>query len=345
MDPKVNDGDGKKEPKDTEMETLLEQDRFTTSYTTLGKYAEYEMVVKKSRFLGRVWPVASQKEAIAIVDQHSDPDASHNCFAWKVGIDAQRFSDDGEPSGTGKILLANLEQAGIECGVVIVTRWFGGTKLGSGGLVRVYGQTGRHAIQEAGVVIVPARCVLKLTCAHVRESQLRLLLQRIANGLEETKHASEDAAEHGESEAEHGKHAKHNKYEDGKHGKHGKHADEGKHGKHADHGSADHGRADHGEPPITDKIPALEIIERSELIEDADLVQLTVVIARADTEKVVDQLAALHGVSVSNEFESMTTHLPNEAEEKKKDATVTIVQHELNKEERKAQIERESRGN
>jgi putative IMPACT (imprinted ancient) family translation regulator len=103
--------------------------------------ASAEQIVKKSRFLAMAVPVASEDEAKAAIAAHGDPEASHNCWAWRLGA-AYRFSDDGEPSGTaGKPILAAIDGQSVDKVIVIVVRWFGGVLLGSGGLVRAYGGT------------------------------------------------------------------------------------------------------------------------------------------------------------------------------------------------------------
>src|SRR5687767_10914158 len=100
-----------------------------------------EQIIKKSRFLATAIPVASDEEAKAAIAAHADADANHNCWAWRIGA-AYRLSDDGEPSGTaGKPILAAIDGQSIDRILVIVTRWFGGILLGSGGLVRAYGGT------------------------------------------------------------------------------------------------------------------------------------------------------------------------------------------------------------
>ncbi|MCK8780374.1 IMPACT family protein [Rhizobium sp. NTR19] len=115
----------------------------------LQQPATFEQVVKKSRFLATALPVASEEEAKAAIAAQSHADANHNCWAWRIG-QAYRFSDDGEPSGTaGKPILAAINGQNIDKVVVIVTRWFGGILLGSGGLVRAYGGTAGQCLKGA----------------------------------------------------------------------------------------------------------------------------------------------------------------------------------------------------
>jgi uncharacterized YigZ family protein len=112
--------------------------------------AEAEIVEKKSRFIATIRPVSTQEEALAFVDEMRKKyyDARHNCWAFIVGTSdvTVRSSDDGEPSGTaGRPMLEVLTGSGIRNIAVVVTRYFGGVLLGTGGLVRAY----QGAVKEA----------------------------------------------------------------------------------------------------------------------------------------------------------------------------------------------------
>ncbi|MDB5550916.1 MAG: hypothetical protein JWL86_900 [Rhizobium sp.] len=114
--------------------------------------ATSEQVIKKSRFLATAIPVANEDEAKAALAAYGHADANHNCWAWRLSA-AYRFSDDGEPSGTaGKPILAAIDGQSIDKVVVIVTRWFGGVLLGSGGLVRAYGGTAAMCLRGAELI-------------------------------------------------------------------------------------------------------------------------------------------------------------------------------------------------
>ena len=116
---------------------------------TLAAPAEAMLEVKKSRHLARAEPVDSPQAALAFIERVSVPDATHNCWAYRIGA-AYRFSDDGEPSGTaGKPILAAIDGQGLDGVAVVVTRWFGGIKLGAGGLVRAYGSAAAEALRTA----------------------------------------------------------------------------------------------------------------------------------------------------------------------------------------------------
>jgi uncharacterized YigZ family protein len=114
--------------------------------------ASAEQIIKKSRFLGIAVPIANEEDARAAIAAHGHADANHNCWAWRLGA-AYRFSDAGEPSGTaGKPILAAIDGQSVDKAVVIVTRWFGGVLLGSGGLARAYGGTAAACLRAAELV-------------------------------------------------------------------------------------------------------------------------------------------------------------------------------------------------
>jgi uncharacterized YigZ family protein len=116
---------------------------------TLIAPVEFVQDIKKSRFIGQAAPISSEEDAKAFLTKVSDPAANHNCWAWRLG-QAYRFSDDGEPSGTaGKPILQAIDGQDLDGVVVVVTRFFGGILLGSGGLVRAYGGTAAQMLRAA----------------------------------------------------------------------------------------------------------------------------------------------------------------------------------------------------
>lgn len=128
-------------------------------YTTILNRGEAEIVEKKSRFIATVCPVKSEEEAKAFIAEMRKKywDARHNVFAYQIGErnEIQRSSDDGEPQGTaGKPVLDVLIGEDIKNTVVVVTRYFGGTLLGTGGLVRAYGRSAKLGIEDAGIARV-----------------------------------------------------------------------------------------------------------------------------------------------------------------------------------------------
>lgn len=116
---------------------------------TLAAPATLETEVKHSRFLARAVHADAAEAAAAFVDAVSDPAATHNCWAYRIG-DRYRSSDDGEPAGTaGRPILAAIDGQGLDQVAVVVTRWFGGVKLGAGGLVRAYGGAAAECLRRA----------------------------------------------------------------------------------------------------------------------------------------------------------------------------------------------------
>lgn len=120
--------------------------------------------IKKSRFLAQAAPVANPEQALAFVRAVSAADATHNCWAYRVGQD-YRFNDDGEPGGTaGKPILQAIEGQGCDRVAVVVTRWYGGIKLGAGGLARAYGGTAAECLRSAERVAIVAMARLVFRC-------------------------------------------------------------------------------------------------------------------------------------------------------------------------------------
>lgn len=128
------------------------------SYLTLARDAEAEIEVKRSRFLCTLSRVESEAEARAVVERlrREHWDARHHCSAFRLGpppAPVERSSDDGEPAGTaGAPMLEVVRGHDVSDVVAVVTRWFGGTLLGAGGLVRAYGDAVRAALDEAGTL-------------------------------------------------------------------------------------------------------------------------------------------------------------------------------------------------
>ena len=106
---------------------------------TLAADVSFEEEIKKSRFQAIAAPVENQQKVKAFLEKYLDTSTTHQCWAWKIGQNV-RFNDDGEPSGTaGRPILATIEGNELTNVIVLVNRWYGGIKLGTGGLVRAYG--------------------------------------------------------------------------------------------------------------------------------------------------------------------------------------------------------------
>lgn len=146
----------------TSSRRLAHQDSDAMKYTITEPVEELE-IVKKSKFYAKAFPASSIDEAMAHLARVSDPKASHNCWAFR-GFHYERSSDDGEPSGTaGKPILNAIESENVYDVMVIVTRFFGGTKLGTGGLVRSYFSSAQLALKKAEKVIVTPSSVVRMT--------------------------------------------------------------------------------------------------------------------------------------------------------------------------------------
>jgi len=116
---------------------------------TLQEAASFTLEARKSRFLAWAAPVETPGQALAWLREIADPQATHNCWAYRIGT-AYRFSDDGEPGGSaGRPILAAIEGQGVDQVMVVVTRWYGGTNLGVGGLVRAYGGAAAECLRTA----------------------------------------------------------------------------------------------------------------------------------------------------------------------------------------------------
>lgn len=129
------------------------------NYLTLAKPAEVYLEFKRSQFYSACKPVTSEEEAKAFLEERRAlrPSANHHVYAWIIGSSRgdqryQRYSDDGEPHGTsGPPVFNVLERGGIEDAVIVVTRIFGGTLLGTGGLVQAYGSSASEVVKAAGL--------------------------------------------------------------------------------------------------------------------------------------------------------------------------------------------------
>ncbi|MCL7713591.1 IMPACT family protein [Stenotrophomonas mori] len=131
---------------------------------TLAATASHALEIKHSRFLAQAAPIDGAAAALAFIGEVSVADATHNCWAYRHGDD-YRSSDDGEPAGTaGRPILAAIDGQGYDRVVVVVTRWYGGIKLGAGGLVRAYGGTAAECLRLAPRLPLVAMRTVHLAC-------------------------------------------------------------------------------------------------------------------------------------------------------------------------------------
>lgn len=158
-----------------------------SGWQTIDGPALFELEVKRSRHLARAAPVSDPEAALAFVATHADPSAHHNCWAYRIGS-AYRFSDDGEPAGTaGRPILAAIEGQDVDQVVVLVTRWFGGIKLGAGGLARAYGGAAAECLRLAPRRALVVWCEATLEAGFEFAGTLHALLDPFgARKIEET---------------------------------------------------------------------------------------------------------------------------------------------------------------
>ena len=146
-------------------------------YLMPTRYGQDEFVEKKSRFIGRIWPVETEEEALQRIQQMKKQhyDATHNCWAYIIRDGAVRFSDDGEPGGTaGMPMLQVLQREELFNVVCVVTRYFGGILLGAGGLVRAYTKGAKIAVDAAGKSRKRIWTVLYVPCPYPFYERVRL---------------------------------------------------------------------------------------------------------------------------------------------------------------------------
>lgn len=147
------------------------------SYGTVLQEAEASFVEKRSRFIGRCRPVATEEEAqdfiAGVRKRHWD--AAHNVWAYVLRDGVMRYSDDGEPQGTAGQPALNvlLKRELTDCAVVI-TRYFGGILLGAGGLVRAYTQSAKDALDAAGISVVRRWIEVLLPCSYAQYERVKL---------------------------------------------------------------------------------------------------------------------------------------------------------------------------
>ena len=161
-----------------------------TEYYIPADLSETEFTEKRSRFIGRVCPAESEEEARAFIDsvkkQHHD--ARHNCWCYLLregGV--MRYSDDGEPQGTaGQPMLEVFQRAGVTNAVCVVTRYFGGILLGTGGLVRAYTRSAKDALEAAGISVVRRWVTETLVCDYARFEAVRREVLACGGALEHT---------------------------------------------------------------------------------------------------------------------------------------------------------------
>ncbi|KQJ98675.1 uncharacterized protein LOC100839841 isoform X2 [Brachypodium distachyon] len=129
-------------------------------YTALVGRVRCEREIKRSKFIAIAGTVHDERAAMSFLDEVKDPRATHNCWAYKVG-EQFRYNDDGEPSSTaGKPIYSAIISSGIDMVMVVVIRYFGGIKLGTGGLVRAYGGVASECLKDAPTCLVKPKALV-----------------------------------------------------------------------------------------------------------------------------------------------------------------------------------------
>lgn len=149
-------------------------------YRTIRAAAAAEFTERRSRFIGYIAPVQNEQEALDFLEsiRAKHRDATHNCYAYCLREGhLQRFSDDGEPSGTaGRPILEVIQRSGLTDVCVVVTRYFGGILLGTGGLVRAYTESCKVAVDAAEVLHMHPAAAISLTVDYAFYGKLQNLL-------------------------------------------------------------------------------------------------------------------------------------------------------------------------
>ena len=163
-------------------------------YLVPTDFGEDEFIEKKSRFIGRLWPVETEEAALEKIQEMKKKhyDATHNCWAYIIKDGAVRFSDDGEPGGTaGMPMLQVLQREGLYNICCVVTRYFGGILLGAGGLVRAYTKGAKIAVDAAGKSMKRVWTVVYLPCPYTFYERVKLLVAEFGGIIRGTEFGAE----------------------------------------------------------------------------------------------------------------------------------------------------------
>jgi len=150
---------------------------------TLSRASRVEIIIKKSRFIGEAFPCTSEENALSLLKEvkQRERGASHHCWGYVMGLSGEkaRYSDDGEPRGTaGLPILDVIRKKNLTNTFVIVTRYFGGIKLGAGGLVRAYTDAAAQALDKGGVHLLSAMSYCRATLPYTALDPLERFLSQ-----------------------------------------------------------------------------------------------------------------------------------------------------------------------
>ncbi|MFJ3583558.1 YigZ family protein [Streptomyces sp. NPDC090127] len=176
-------------------------------YRTLAREGVHETEINRSRFICALAPVATEQEAQDFVARvrREHPTASHNCFAYVVGADAsvQKASDDGEPGGTaGAPMLQMLMRREVRYVAAVVTRYYGGVKLGAGGLIRAYGGVVGETLDALGTLTRQRYRLATVTVDHQRAGKLENDLRATGGNVRDVRYGEAVAIEIGLPDAD-----------------------------------------------------------------------------------------------------------------------------------------------
>lgn len=176
-------------------------------YRTVARAGEHETEINRSRFICALAPAATEQDAQDFVARvrREHPTASHHCFAYVIGADAsvQKASDDGEPGGTAGVpMLQMLTRREMRYVVAVVTRYYGGVKLGAGGLIRAYGGAVGEALDAIGTLTRQRFRIATLTVGHQRAGRLENELRATGRTVREVRYAEAVSIEIGLPDAE-----------------------------------------------------------------------------------------------------------------------------------------------
>lgn len=159
-------------------------------YYTIKDRRRTEIKIKGSKFIGTAIPVKTKEEALEKLQEIRSEfyDATHNCFSWQIGWDKNefRYSDDGEPSGSaGKPIFQAINKFGLSDLLVVVTRYFGGTKLGVGGLIRAYSDSAEDVLNNCTRKTIHRTAPVFVECKYEEISAVKRLIDEFAVSFDE----------------------------------------------------------------------------------------------------------------------------------------------------------------
>lgn len=164
-------------------------------FVPFADFGEDKFEEKRSKFTGRLWHVETAEDAVAKIKEMRETfwDATHNCYAYILREgNVMRYSDDGEPQGTaGMPILEVLRHENLTDCVCVVTRYFGGILLGTGGLLRAYSSAAKQAIADAGTVNMIPLVLMTFSCGYSDHRKITLELPRFGAAVEKTEFGAE----------------------------------------------------------------------------------------------------------------------------------------------------------